>query len=311
MSEGPETVASSVCVYGAPPAELAPAPADARQVSPLVPGGSALESFAPESLEAVIMAAPSGTLERRYALALALLTLKPGGRLTALAPKDRGGARLGAELRAFGCEVEETGRRHNRICRTARPATLHGIESALDAGGLRFDAGLGRWTQPGVFSWDRDDPGTSLLLESLAPLSGAGADLGCGTGPVAQAVLASPAVTRLELVDLDRRAIEAARRNVPDPRAVFHWADARSALSPPATLDFVVMNPPFHEGGGAENRELGQDFIRAAHRLLRGGGTVRLVANRHLPYEAVMGSLLSRTEVKAERGGFKVLEGRK
>lgn len=299
-------LSAKVCVYGAPPSELAATPAGARQVSPLIPGGSALESLEPGSLDAVVMAAPPGTLERRYALALALLMLRPGAPLTAAAPKDRGGARLGAELRAFGCEVEETGRRHSRVCHVQRPSTLPGVEEALEQGGPRFHPALGLWTQPGVFSWDRPDPGTSLLLESLPPLAGSGADLGCGTGAIAQAVLAAPAVTRLDLVDFDRRAVDAARRNLPDPRAVFHWADALSALAP-ATLDFVVMNPPFHQGGG-ENRELGQDFIRSAHRLLRSGGTVRLVANRHLPYEAVLASLFSRTDVKAERQGFKVLE---
>lgn len=297
---------SRVCVYGAPPPELAATPAHAQQVSPLIPGGLALESMPPGSLDAVIMAAPPGTLERRYALALALVSLRPGAPLTAMAPKDRGGARLGAELRAFGCEVEETGRKHSRVCHVQRPSTLPGVEEALEQGGPRFHPALGRWTQPGVFSWDRPDPGTSLLLESLPPLTGSGADLGCGTGTIAQAVLAAPAVTRLDLVDLDRRAVDAARRNLPDPRAVFHWADARSAFLGEG-LDFVVMNPPFHQGG-AENRALGQDFIRAAHRLLRSGGTVRLVANRHLPYEAVLASLFSRTDVKAERQGFKVLE---
>ena len=38
-----------------------------------------------------------GTLERRYALALILRALKPGAPLTALAPKEKGGSRLGKE----------------------------------------------------------------------------------------------------------------------------------------------------------------------------------------------------------------------
>ncbi len=302
--------AGESCVYGRPPAELAAVPPNATQVSPLEPGAAALEDRAPGGCEEVVLAAPPGTLERRYALALALTALAPGGPLTALAPKDRGGARLAAELKAFGCEVEETARRHFRICRTTRPKALEGVEAALDAGVPRFNPALDLWTQPGVFSWDRPDPGTSLLLEHLPPFKGAGADLGCGLGPVARAVLGSEGVTRLELVDVDRRAISAARRNVEDPRAAFHWADARTALDA-GSLDFVVMNPPFHERGGRESRELGQDFVRAAHRLLRKGGVVRLVANRHLPYEEVLSALFSRCEVKADRGGFKVLEARR
>ena len=302
--------AGVACVYGDPPAELASPPTGAMQVSPLWPGAGALEDMAPGGCDALVLSAPPGTLERRYAIAVGLLALAPGAPLTVLAPKDRGGSRLGAELKAFGCQIEEAARRHFRICHTLRPAAPTGIDAAVEAGRLRLDAALGLWTQPGVFSWDRPDPGTTLLLEGLAPLKGAGADLGCGLGPVARAALASPAVTRLELVDLDRRAIEAARRNVDDPRAAFHWADARTALEA-ASLDFVVMNPPFHARGGRESYDLGQDFVRAAHRLLRKGGTVRLVANRHLPYEEVLSTLFTRCEVKADRSGFKVLEARK
>src|SRR5690606_15710103 len=105
------------------------------------------------------------------------------------------------------------------------------------------------------------------------------ADLGCGLGVLAHAVLRSPAVTALTLVDLDRRAVEAARRNVRDPRALVVQADVRT-LAAPTNLDFVVMNPPFHDAG-AEDRALGQGFIATAARLLRPGGTCWLVANRH------------------------------
>jgi 16S rRNA (guanine1207-N2)-methyltransferase len=90
---------------------------------------------------------------------------------------------------------------------------------------------------------------------------------------------------------------------------VVHWADARTA---PALegLDFVVANPPFHDGG-AEDKGLGQAFIRRAHAVLRKGGTLWLVANRHLPYEAVLTPLFAKVEPRADAGGFKVYEARK
>lgn len=294
-------------VYGEPPADLAAAPAGAAQVSPLVPGAATLEAVAPGSLDAAAIAAPPGTLERRYALALILRALEPGAPLVALAPKDKGGARIGRELAAFGCQVEEEGRRHHRICRTVRPLEPTGLHAAIAEGAPREEGGL--WTQPGVFSWDRLDPGSRLLLSALPPLKGRGADLGCGIGVLSRAVLASPAVTRLDLVDLDRRAVEAARRNVDDPRAHIHWADARTA---PALdgLDFVVTNPPFHDGG-AEDRALGLAFLRRAHQALRKGGVLWMVANRHLPYEALLGELFGKPVLKADSGGFKVYEARR
>lgn len=297
------------CVYGAPPAELAEAPAGAVQVSPLVPGARALEDIAPESLSGMVVAAPPGAVERRYVLALALRALRPGAPLTALAPKDKGGARLRKELEAFGCAVDETGRRHQRICETRRPEAPVGLEAAIAAGGPRPLDGLDLSTQAGVFSWDRPDPGTLLLIEALPPLTGRGADLGCGIGLLARAVLAHPKVSRLDLVDLDRRAVDAARRNVVDPRAHFHWADARTGPELEG-LDFVVMNPPFHDGG-AEDRALGQAFIRRSFQALRKGGVVWLVANRHLPYEGVLTPLFAQVTLKAESGGFKIYEARK
>jgi 16S rRNA (guanine1207-N2)-methyltransferase len=294
------------CVYGAPLAELAEVPAGAVQVSPLAPGSAALEDMA--DLSEAVIAAPPGTLERRYVLALALRALRPGAPLIAMAPKEKGGSRLAAELKAFGCTVEETGKRHQRLCETVRPEAPVGLDAAIADGALRFDDKLGAWTQPGVFSWDRPDPGTTLLLSALPTLTGRGADFGCGGGRIAAAVLAHTGVKRLDLIDLDRRAIDAAKRNVTDPRATFHWADVRDAAL--EGLDFVVMNPPFHDGG-SEDRSLGQAFIRRAHQGLRKGGAAWLVANRHLPYEAVLGEAFSAVELRAETGGFKVYEARK
>ena len=103
--------------------------------------------------------------------------------------------------------------------------------------------------------------------------------------------------------------MEAARRNLDDPRADFHWADARSAPEL-SGLDFVVMNPPFHDGG-LEDKALGQAFIRRSHQILRKGGVLWLVANRHLPYEGVLGPLFSKVALKGEAAGFKIYEARK
>jgi 16S rRNA (guanine1207-N2)-methyltransferase len=294
-------------IYGAPPADLAKAPAGAVQVSPLIPGSTPLEGLAAGSLDGMVMAAPPGTIERRYAMAQALRALKPGAPLTVLAPKDKGGSRIGRELEGFGCEVHDEGRRHHRICRTRRPDAPAGLEAAIAEGAPRLEGEL--WTQPGVFSWDRLDPGSRLLLSALPPLKGRGADLGSGIGVLGRAVLASPAVTRLDLVELDRRAVEAACRNLDDPRAHHHWADVRTAPELEG-LDFVVTNPPFHDAG-AEDRALGLAFLRRAHQVLRKGGVLWLVANRHLPYEGLLVELFGRPALKADSGGFKVYEARK
>lgn len=292
-------------LYGRPPAVFDP-PGDAVQTSPLIPGSTALESVAEGSADAAMIYAPPGVLERRYTLALALRALKPGGRLDVMAPKDKGGSRLKKELQAFGVEVGESAKAHHRRCVVIRPDSVAGLDDAIAAGAPRVVPGLEAWSQPGVFAWDRLDAGTMALAQKLPPMKGAGIDLGCGYGALATVVLRSPEVTSLRLVDLDRRAVEAARKNVTDPRASFEWADVRT-LEDGGELNFVVSNPPFHDGG-AEDKRLGQAFIRKAAGLLKKGGGLWLVANRHLPYEAELKDAFNRVEMIADAGGYKVFE---
>ena len=294
-------------IYGSPIEGLKLDVADGLQLSPLVPGAEALEGLAEGSLDELVMVAPPGTSERRHAMALGLRALAPGAPFTLLAPKDKGGSRLGDELDGFGCTFDETGKRHHRICTGRRPAAPEGLEAAIAAGAPRVVEALGLWSQPGIFSWDRLDPGTALLIETLPALAGRGADFGCGLGVLAHAVLKAPKVKGMTLIDIDRRAVEAARRNVDDPRAEIRWADLRAALTGLANLDFVVMNPPFHQGG-MEDQGLGQGFVATAAKVLRRSGALWLVANRHLPYEGILKPLFTRVEVRAEARGFKVFE---
>ena len=69
-------------------------------------------------------------------------------------------------------------------------------------------------------------------------------------------------------------------------RPAFHWLDL--AFEKVARdFDVIVMNPPFHRGRAAEP-DIGQAMIRAASKALKPGGQLFMVANRGLPYEAVL-----------------------
>lgn len=294
-------------LYGNPIDGLKLDVAEGVQLSPLVPGAEALEALSEGDLGGLVMVAPPGTVERRHAMALGLRALAPGAPFAIVAPKDKGGSRLGDELAAFGCGVDETGKRHHRVCVGSRPAALEGVDEAIAAGAPRQVETLGLWSQPGLFSWDRLDPGSAVLIDTLPALGGRGADFGCGIGVLAHAVLRSPKVKGLTLIDIDRRAVEAARRNVGDPRVEVRWADLRTGPGGLANLDFVVMNPPFHQAG-IEDQALGQGFVATAAKALRRGGVLWLTVNRHLPYEGVLKPLFARVELRAEARGFKVFE---
>ncbi len=160
-------------------------------------------------------------------------------------------------------------------------------------------------TLPGVFSEQGVDRGSALLAGALPPkMVGRVCDLGAGWGYLAQAVLSREEVTHLDLVEAEALALDCARLNVTDPRAAFHWADALT-FSPAEPYTHIVTNPPFHESRKGQPT-LGQGFITAAARMLAPNGRLWLVANRHLPYEAVLTDRFRNAEEIGGDGAFKL-----
>lgn len=158
----------------------------------------------------------------------------------------------------------------------------------------------------GGFSAGRVDPGSRLLADALpARLPAHVVDLGAGWGWLAARVLEREGAARVDLVEAEHASLEAARENVGDPRAAFHWADARD-WAPDAPADMVVSNPPFHEGRRADPA-LGAAFVRAAARMLGPRGVLLMVANRHLPYEAALAEAFGAREEVAGDAAFKVI----
>ncbi len=164
----------------------------------------------------------------------------------------------------------------------------------------------GHVTAPGVFSAGHVDPGSRALCAAIAPkLEGHVVDLGAGWGYLSARLLADHAPGRIDLVEADHDALQAARVNVADPRARFHWADARF-WRPDALVDAVVMNPPFHEGRRPDP-DLGRAFIASAAAMLRPGGTLWMVANRHLPYEGDLDAAFARWQEVGGEGAYKLI----
>jgi len=167
----------------------------------------------------------------------------------------------------------------------------------------RIDAGF--LTGAGVFSAGHVDEGSAALIAALPPKLGSKvADLGAGWGYLAAEILKRPTVNVMYLVEADHAALELAKQNITDPRARFHWDDARS-FRPPHKLDAVVMNPPFHQGRDADPG-LGIAFIRAAAAMLTPGGVLWMVANRHLPYQGALDAAFREVTVAATAPGFRI-----
>lgn len=160
-------------------------------------------------------------------------------------------------------------------------------------------------TGVGTFSAGAIDAGSGLLVAHLPQLSGRVCDLGAGWGYLSGAVIArGDPVAQIDLVEAEWAAAEAAKRNLSHaPNARVHWADARAHRG---IYDWVISNPPFHIARQAVPA-LGQAFIRQAAQICAPRGRFAMVANRHLPYEAVLSEVFAETVVLAETGGYKVV----
>lgn len=243
-------------------------------------------------------------------VAEALASVPPGAVVLIDGQKQDGIEGILAACRRVLPVGEPLSKAHGKLFAVTRPAVLP--QAVADWAGAaaprRGSDGLIR--RPGGFSADGPDAG-SLLLAGLVPrdLKGHVADLGAGAGTLAAAVLASPAVTRLDLVEADALALEDARVNVTDARAALVWEDA-TRWRPGPVCDAVLSNPPFHDGRAADPG-LGRAFIRTAAAALAPGGSFWMVANRHLPYERVLAESFGDVERLADTGGFKVFRARR
>lgn len=248
--------------------------------------------------------------EAQYCMARAWAMLRPGGLFMAAAANDAGGKRLEDDLGEVLHDVQASAKHKCRIAWVIKgdddlPARW------ADAGAMRIHDKTGMWTQPGLFSWDRNDAATSLLLSCLPDdFRGRVADPGCGTGVIADHVLQHcSGIDRMLCYDADARAVEACRRNLaarhPGRAADCAWVDLSVSQSL-AIVDAVVMNPPFH-AEKAQNVGLGQSFIGNASAMLRPGGALWMVANAHLPYEELLARQFKTVEKITQAQGFKVI----
>jgi 16S rRNA (guanine1207-N2)-methyltransferase len=250
--------------------------------------GLALHRRVPHGVAASVVCLPRARALAAAMLAEANAATVPGG------PVIVDGART---------DGVETALRHLRAAGVATgpvEAKAHGKTFAFAAGAAALPAREARpvrttegyVTLPGVFSADGADRGSALLAAALpATLGPVVGDLGAGWGFLSLAVLQRADVRAVHLIEAEADALDCARANVTDPRAVFHWADA-TAFRPAAPFDAVVCNPPFHTGRAADPA-LGLAFIRAAQRMLKREGTLFLVANRGLPYRRALEALFA------------------
>lgn len=161
---------------------------------------------------------------------------------------------------------------------------------------------------PGVFAGASIDIGTRALVDTfdeLPPFETA-LDLACGSGLMASLLGRSVPDARVIAADVSAVAVASARDTAAANGVAVevHHADG-AAFLPDASVDFVVLNPPFHSGSTVTT-ELARRLFAEAARVLRPGGELRCVWNSHLAYRPVLETVVGPTRQLARTRKFTV-----
>ena len=161
---------------------------------------------------------------------------------------------------------------------------------------------------PGVFAHGALDAGTRLLLAALHDfeLQGRVLDFACGAGVIGAVLKHRHPALQIELCDHDALAIEASEETlrINGLDAGVTASDGLDEVAGP--FDWIVSNPPFHQGVRADV-SVAERFIHEAQGRLRPGGRLVLVANRHLPYRRWLDQAFGAHEEVAVDSRFMVL----
>lgn len=169
-------------------------------------------------------------------------------------------------------------------------------------------------SKPGLFGWNKIDPGSALLAAQLPVVLANGQappqsllDLGCGYGYLA--LLASQLQTfqRLIASDNNAAALLACQANFAARNITGEVIADDCAQSLITAFDLILCNPPFHRGF-EHDQALTEHFLAAAARLLTAQGRALFVVNRFIPLPRLAPVFFQRINVVTENRSFIVFE---
>lgn len=163
-------------------------------------------------------------------------------------------------------------------------------------------------TDNGVFSKDKFDFGTRVLLESLPleNISGDILDLGCGYG-VVSIILSKFIDGNFDAVDVNRRALHLAEMNKKLNHASninFIESDCYDALGD-KQYDYIITNPPIRAG-----KEIVYKMLREAKNHLKPGGVLYFVMRKDHGAKTAIKDIsdIYQTDILCKEKGFFVIK---
>ena len=139
------------------------------------------------------------------------------------------------------------------------------------------DKEFSMYSDNGVFSKDKFDFGTRMLLENIDihNICGKVLDLGCGTGVVGIILGTFNKNISIDMVDVNERAIELAKENVKlnNLNNNIFISDVYSNIND--KYDYIITNPPIRAG-----KEVIRRFLLGAKDYLSYNGTLYFVMRK-------------------------------
>ncbi|MBT2732661.1 class I SAM-dependent methyltransferase [Carnobacterium sp. ISL-102] len=135
-------------------------------------------------------------------------------------------------------------------------------------------------TDAGVFSKKTVDFGSRLLIETLdfsEMIPGDILDVGCGYGPMGLALAKEDSERKVEMVDINERALGLAKQNASNNRlsnVLIHTSDIYESVEG-KEFAAIVSNPPIRAG-----KNVVHGILTGAFDLLKNGGTLTIVIQK-------------------------------
>ncbi|MBT1450342.1 methyltransferase [Glaciecola sp. XM2] len=166
-----------------------------------------------------------------------------------------------------------------------------------------------------VFCREQLDIGARFLLKHLPNTSGHCIDLGCGNGVLGISLLQQNEQATVTFVDESFMAIESAKLTLQNAlgeeakqRAEFTLSHCLEQLidANASKADLILCNPPFHQQNVVMD-DIAWQMFTDAKKMLKPGGELRIVANRHLDYPEKLKRLFGGCKVVANNPKFIIL----
>lgn len=163
------------------------------------------------------------------------------------------------------------------------------------------------YSDNGVFSKDRFDYGTRVLLNSvdIDKLFGNVLDLGCGLGVVGIILGTFNKGINIDMVDINERAIDLAKNNLVlnNVKANVFVSDIYSNID--NKYDFIITNPPIRAG-----KNVIRGFLLGSYDYLKDDGILYFVMRKDHGVKSMIGELsvkFNTSIVNKDKGFYVVL----